>query len=116
QIDVAVEPDVSVEEMGVRLREALPAHLGIATVEARRAEMSDLAAGFAVMVNAMSAIGLVLAILITANRLSTIYLQRHWELSVLRGQGMSTRSLVRNLLVEAGRIADMKPLFGSHPT
>ena len=100
QVDVVVK-GASPGEVAERLRKALPPHLGVGVVADRRAELSRTAAGFQLMLNVIGALGLVLAVLITANRLATVYQERLWEMGVLRGMGWTPGALVRDLLAEA---------------
>ncbi len=112
QIDILLAPDADPQEVGARLRRILPPHLVLETVAARSAAVGELVAGFQIMLNAMAAMGLGLAALITANRLSTIYQERTWELGVLRAQGMSPGALQRSLLLEATVVSLLAVAFG----
>ncbi len=100
-IDVVVDPGADVEVVATRLRAAVPSHLGIRTRAARHADLHGLVESFQTMMNALAAMGLILAGLITANRLATVYQRRMGELGVLRSQGMSPSWARRTLVLEA---------------
>lgn len=110
-IDVATA-DGAEGEVAQRLRELLPGHLAIETARDREEEHARAVAGFEAMVNAVAAMGLLLAAVITSNRLATLYQERLWEVGVLRGIGWSPTGLVRALLGEAALLSGLGVLFG----
>lgn len=105
QIDVRIEETADLDEVAARLKEALPTHLLVESIEAQKAKIRDLISGFRFMMDFMSGLGLVLAAVITGNRLSTIYQARMWEIGAMRALGASPRGLVRSFLAEALVIA-----------
>ena len=60
----------------------------------------------------IGAFALLLAVLITGNRLATIYQERLWEMGVMRALGVSRARLVRELLLEAALLAIIAVAFG----
>ena len=111
-IDVVVDPGDDVETVAARLRAAVPAHLGIRTRAARHADLRGLVESFQTMMNALAAMGLLFAGLITANRLATVYQRRTGELGVLRSQGMSPAWARRTLVMEAFVLSGAGVLLG----
>jgi putative ABC transport system permease protein len=111
-IDVAVAAGADVAAVSARLRDALPAHLRIETAAEKLAEHTRNVAGFEAMVNVVAVMGLLLAGLITSNRLATLYQHRVWEIAVLRGIGWSPTGLVRALLGEAALLSTLGALLG----
>jgi len=101
QVDILIDGDATVEEVRTALRERLPSHYIVASLEDVRENLTSSFAGFQFMLDAIAALGLLLAALITGNRLSTIYEGRMWEMGVLRALGTSARQLVIDLLAEA---------------
>jgi putative ABC transport system permease protein len=104
-IDVALVEGADVESVRRDLRAELPAQLGIETARDREAEHARTVAGFEAMVSVVAAVGLLLASLITSNRLATLYQDRLWEIAVLRGIGWSPTGLLRALLGEAALLS-----------
>jgi putative ABC transport system permease protein len=112
QIDVvAADPDAA-DSLRAALAAALPSHLDVARVADRRRELARSAAAFQAMLDAIAAMGLVLAVLITANRLTTLYQARLWEMGVLRALGLPPGALVRGLVGESLLIAAVGVLIG----
>jgi putative ABC transport system permease protein len=101
QIDVVADDPTRVGELQVALRAALPSHLDVGRVADRKRELSRAAAAFQAMLDVIATMGLVLAALITSNRLSTVYQARLWEMGVLRALGLRPAALVRSLVGEA---------------
>lgn len=112
QIDVVARDGGAVEALRAALMAALPSHLDVARVADRKRELSRAASAFQVMLDALATMGLVLAALITANRLATIYQARMWELGVLRALGLTPAALVRGLVGEALVVAAAGVLIG----
>jgi putative ABC transport system permease protein len=107
-----VDPVVGATVVEERLRRTLPEHVGVQRAAERKAELARAAAAFQLMLDVVSAMGLVLAALITSNRLATVYHARRWEIGVMRALGARPWSLVRTLLVEAGIVAGLGVLAG----
>lgn len=105
QLDVVLDPAARGADVEARLRAALPEHVDVAQVATRKAELSRAAAAFQLMLEVVATMGLVLAALITANRLSTVYQGRRWEIGVMRTLGARPAGLVGTLLVEAAIVA-----------
>lgn len=101
QIDVVARESTGTEPLREVLVASLPPHLDVARVADRKRELSRAAAAFQAMLDAIAAMGLVLAVLITANRLATIYQARLWEMGVLRALGLTPAALVRALVAES---------------
>lgn len=112
RIDLVLAPGAEIEEKIAELRRVLPHHIGIARSEDRREKKRQLVAGFQALLDSISLLGLVLAALITANRLATVYQERLWEIGVLRGLGWPPRVLVRSLLAEALIFSSIGSLAG----
>jgi putative ABC transport system permease protein len=111
-IDVAVVAGSDPQEVAGRLRRSLPEHIAVETSAERGAEHARTVAGFEAMVNVVAAMGLLLAAVITSNRLATLYQDRAWEIGVLRGNGWSPQGLVRALLGEAALLSILGSLLG----
>lgn len=101
QIDVKLDPGADPSVVGARLREVMPDHLAVAFVEDRRAKVRDSLAAFQVVLDLIGGMALLLAVMVTGNRLSTLYQERLWEMGVMRALGISRLKLVRDLLAEA---------------
>lgn len=101
QIDARVSSHRGIPEALRQLRAVLPPHISVEPVGAKRAGLSRMVAGFQAMLNGISVLGLLLGGIITANRMTTVYQERMWEMGVLRGLGWSPRGLVLELLAEA---------------
>jgi putative ABC transport system permease protein len=101
QIDLRVADGADREDVRRALLAVLPAHLTVERPEDLKVDLSRTFSGFQVMLDAIAASGLLLAVLITGNRLTTIYQSRLWEMGVLRALGMSFRALMAELMVEA---------------
>lgn len=111
-IDIAVAPGAEPEEIARRLRAVLPEHLSLETAAERGAERARAVAGFEAMVNVVAGLGLLLAAVITSNRLGTLYQDRGWEIGILRGNGWSPDGLVKALLGEAALLSLVGSLLG----
>jgi putative ABC transport system permease protein len=112
QIDVVVADDRAIEEVRSVLRAALPSHLDVARVADRKEDLARTAASFQAMLDVIATMGLVLAALITSNRLSTIYQARLWEMGVLRALGTRPATLVRSLIAESASFSIAGVLIG----
>lgn len=112
QIDVRIDSSSDLDNVAAGLRNVLPQHLLVQSVEAHKRQIRELIAGFQLMMDFMSGLGLILAAVITSNRLSTIYQARIWEIGALRALGTSPRNLVRSFLAEATVIAGLSCLLG----
>lgn len=112
QIDVVLDAPGTLEGVRAALRARLPSHLDVARVADRKAEFARSAAAFQAILDAIAAMGLVLAALITSNRLSTVYQARLWEMGVLRALGMRPAVLVRALVAESALLSLAGVLLG----
>jgi putative ABC transport system permease protein len=112
QIDVVLDPRASLEDARTALRQVLPTHLEVARVSDRKGEFARAAAAFQAILDAVAAMGLVLAALITANRLSTLYQARLWEMGVLRALGTRPAALVRSLVAESALLSVLGVTLG----
>lgn len=101
QIDVVAEPGVDPQDIAASLRAALPPHLGVGLIADENRRFRQGVTGFNALLLVMSGAGLLLASLITANRLGTVYQERLWELGILRGMGWTPGELLTTLLTEA---------------
>lgn len=101
QIDVKVAPGADPEKVGAELRGVLPEHVGVELLDVRRARLADSLSAFQLVIDLIGGMALLLAVLVTANRLSTVYQERLWEMGVMRALGISRAKLVRDLLFEA---------------
>jgi len=105
QIDVVLDDATTIEDTRSALQQALPTHLVVARVSDRKGEFARAAAAFQAILDAVAAMGLVLAALITANRLSTLYQARLWEMGVLRALGTRPAALVRAMVAESALLS-----------
>jgi len=105
QIDVVVAPGAALEDVLSALQARLPSHLDVSRVLDRKREFARAAGAFQAILDVVAAMGLVLAALITANRLSTVYQARLWEMGVLRALGTRPAALVRSLMTESALLA-----------
>src|SRR5690606_12962413 len=88
QIDVRTDPAVDAEAVAGRLRRLLPEHVAVARTLERREALADSLTAFQLVVDLIAGLGLILAVLVTANRLSTVYQERLWEMGVMRALGI----------------------------
>jgi len=112
QIHVAAVPGWPADRVGVALRAHLPGHVAIETLAERTERVERIVTGMTTTLNAFAALALVLAAVITANRLRTLYDQRMAELATLRSMGWSARALASDLVVEAGILSTVATLVG----
>lgn len=112
RIDVVAADRGDVERLRAALVAALPSHLDVARTADRKSELVRAAAAFQAMLDAIAAMGLVLAVLITANRLATLYQARLWEMGVLRALGLPPGALVRALVGESLLVSAVGVLLG----
>jgi len=112
QVDVLVDPGVTPERVGALLRAALPDHVSVVLLEDRREALVRSVAAFQMLLDLIGAFALLLAVLITGNRLATIYQERLWEMGVMRALGVSRARLVRELLLEAALLATVAVAIG----
>lgn len=101
QFDVKIAPDAVATEVGARLRSVLPAHISVELLSERRSRLAASTTAVQIIVDMIGGMALLLAVLVTANRLSTVYQERLWEMGVMRALGISRTKLVRDLLIEA---------------
>lgn len=111
-IDVVLEDPRASGDVAARLRAALPDHLAIETLETRKGQLNNTVAGFQAMLNAIAFMGLLLAAIITANRLATVYQERFSEMGILRGMGWTPNALVLDLLAEAFLVGLLAAILG----
>lgn len=101
QFDVKITPGESPTEVGAQLRQVLPDHVSVELVSERRDRLAESTTAIQVIIDMIGGMALLLAVLVTANRLSTVYQERLWEMGVMRALGISRAKLVRDLLAEA---------------
>jgi putative ABC transport system permease protein len=109
QVDVRTEdPKATL----AALRDALPPHLSVTSAAERMAEHGRTIAGFQLTVDGIAAMGILLAAFITANRLSTIYQARLWEIGVMRALGETPGRVMGGLLLEAAVVSSLGAVLG----
>jgi len=112
QIDVAVAPGADEAQVARELRAAVPPFVAVESLRASEGALEKTVAGLSVMLTAIAAIGLALGILITSNRLSTLYQQRSSEIGILRGMGYTPGRVMADLLVEVATFSSLGVLLG----
>lgn len=112
QIDVKVVDGEDPTEVGARLRAVLPDHVAVELLSERRARLGESLTAFQLVVDLFGGMALLVAVLVTANRLSTIYQERLWEMGVMRSLGISRAKLVRDLLAEAFLVSLLAVVIG----
>ncbi|MBM4246372.1 MAG: ABC transporter permease [Deltaproteobacteria bacterium] len=112
QIDVVATTPGAVAGVREALAGVLPSHLDVAPVAERRRELARAASAFQAMLDAIAAMGLVLAVLITGNRLATLYQGRLREMAVQRALGLPPGALVRGLVAESLMVSAGGVLIG----
>ncbi|MEW6272609.1 MAG: FtsX-like permease family protein, partial [Thermodesulfobacteriota bacterium] len=101
QIDVALAPEADLDAVEAALQARVPSYLEVERLDERKADVQRAVASFQLIMNSVAACALLLALIITSNRLSTVYEARTWEMGVMRALGSSPGALLRDLLVEA---------------
>lgn len=112
QVDVVVGGGTDAEEVQSRIRSALPPHVRVESIASSEGTLEKTVAGLALMLTAIGAIGLALGVLITANRLSTLYQKRAWEIGILRGMGYTPGRIMTDLLLEVTSFSALGTLLG----
>ncbi|HEY8516717.1 MAG TPA: ABC transporter permease [Candidatus Binatia bacterium] len=112
QIDVALDADADLDAVEAALKARVPSFLDVHRLDERKADVRRAVAGFQLVMNAVAACALLLALVITSNRLATVYEARTWEMGVMRALGTSPRVLLRDLLVEALLLSSLGVVIG----
>ena len=102
RVDVVIDRGADIEQVSRALSRVLPPQVAIEHSGTRRAGVASLLASYQLMVDGFSVVGLLVSVLITYSRLSTVFLARLWEIGVTRAIGAPRRAIVRGLLKEAG--------------
>ncbi len=112
QVDIALEDGADATAIAELIRSELPSHLKAGLMADRRREAVEATSGYRVLLDSISLMGLILAAVVTANRLSAVYQSRLTEFGVARGLGWSAAELVRALLLEAMALSLVGVLIG----
>jgi len=101
RVDVVISQNARLSDVAARIAQGLPEGMHVESPSQHKADLQHVMASLAVMVDAVSLIGLAAAFLIILNRLTTVFETRAWQLGVLRGVGMRVRAVWWELLKES---------------
>jgi len=101
RIDVVVRRDASIADVAAQIAHVVPEGLRVEAPAQRKADLQRVMSSLAVMLKAVSLVGLCAAFLIIFNRLSTVFERRAWQLGVLRAVGLRSGAVWRELLKES---------------
>lgn len=101
RVDVVLAHDARLNDVAAAIGERLPAGVHVETPSQRKVDLQRVMTSLALVVDAVSLIGLAAAFLIILNRLTTVFETRAWQLGVLRGVGMRARAVWWELLKES---------------
>ena len=101
RVDVVISRNAHLSDVAAGIAQGLPEGVHVESPSQRKADLQRVMASLAVMVDAVSLIGLAAAFLIILNRLTTVFETRAWQLGVLRGVGMRVRAVWWELLKES---------------
>jgi putative ABC transport system permease protein len=101
RVDVVVARDARVSDVAAAIAQRLPDGVQVELPSQRKADLQRVMASMAVLLDAVSLIGLATAFLIILNRLTTVFETRAWQLGILQGVGMRMRAVWLELLKES---------------
>lgn len=101
QIDLRVEDGADVDTVAARIAPVLPVALSVRTVAEERERLAEDVRAFQQSMDVAVWMAVLLAVLITANRLSMVYEARSANLGIMRAIGAPPVALLADLLTEA---------------
>jgi putative ABC transport system permease protein len=112
-VDVLLEPGASHAAVRDRIASVLAGAASVVAAGAHNTTARSMLEGARLIIRAMSLSGILLAALLTYNRLSTIFFARRWEVGVSRALGASPRVATLELLKEALLVGTIGALVGT---
>jgi putative ABC transport system permease protein len=101
RVDVVVARNARLSDVAAGIAQRLPPGVHVESPSQRKADLQRVMSSLAIMVDAVSLIGLAAAFLIILNRLTTVFETRAWQLGILRGVGMRVGVLWWELVKES---------------
>ena len=112
QIDVLLDDDASVDAVKPALEREVGHGLKVQESKLRKHLIRNTIAGFQAMVTAFSLLAIVVGVIISYSRLSTIFQARTWQIGLLRSLGMQQGSVALELLKESLLLSAMGTMIG----
>jgi len=105
RVDIVVEREGEVERVAELVRQALPSGLRIEAPAQRKADLRRVTQSLQTLLQGIAMVGLLVAFLISFNRLSAVFEARMWQLGVLRAVGARAQTVWRDLIKESCLLA-----------
>lgn len=111
-LDVLLVEGVDLEHVRAEIAAVVGDGADVVPVGTHNTAARSMMAGAQLVIRGLSLCGIVLAVLVTFNRLSTVFRARQWEVGVSRAIGASPRLAMLELLKEAALIGAIGSVLG----
>lgn len=113
RLDIVTEKNLSVEEVGVRIRTALPPHMTVERPANRTSQVEQMVDAFRLNLTVLSWVGLLVGMFLIYNTMAFAVAQRRREIGIYRAIGMSQSRIAFLFLMEAGLYGFLGGIVGS---
>ena len=113
RLDIVTEKNLSVEEVGARIRTVLPPHVTVERPADRTSQVEQMVGAFRLNVTVLSWVGLLVGMFLIYNTMAFAVAQRRREIGIYRAIGMSRSRIAFLFLMEAGLYGFLGGIVGS---
>ncbi|MBX3302780.1 MAG: ABC transporter permease [Nitrospira sp.] len=113
RLDIVTEKNLSVEEVGARIRAALPPHVTVERPANRTSQVELMVDAFRLNLTVLSWVGLLVGMFLIYNTMAFAVAQRRREIGIYRAIGMSQSRIAFLFLMEAGLYGFLGGVVGS---
>jgi putative ABC transport system permease protein len=113
RLDVVTEKNLSVEDVGVRIRAILPPHVTVERPANRTSQVEQMVGAFRLNLTILSWVGLLVGMFLIYNTMAFAVAQRRREIGIYRAIGMSQSRIAFLFLMEAGLYGFLGGIVGS---
>lgn len=113
RIDIVTARNLSVEEVGARIRTVLPPHVTVGRPTNRTTQVEQMVSAFRLNLTVLSWVGLLVGMFLIYNTMAFAVAQRRREIGIYRAIGMSQSRIAFLFLMEAGLYGFLGGIVGS---
>lgn len=113
RVDIVTARNMSVEEVGAKIRTVLPPHMTVERPANRTSQVEQMVSAFRLNLTVLSWVGLLVGMFLIYNTMAFAVAQRRREIGIYRAIGMSQSRIAFLFLMEAGFYGFLGGLVGS---
>ncbi len=113
RIDIVTAINMSVEEVGAKIRTVLPPHMTVERPANRTSQVEQMVSAFRLNMTVLSWVGLLVGMFLIYNTMAFSVAQRRREIGIYRAIGMSQSRIAFLFLMEAGLYGLLGGIVGS---